>query len=196
MIRWIGSKYGGWHIDIGKIPAGSTVISAGLGNDISFDEALIKAKKCYIVGIDPTNLTKKSIAKKQPLHNFVLIRKALYTGERTAVTTADTNGASIFDGKQKTAVESITLQELLHIYTNTSVLKMNIEGAEYDVIYNAEKLTIPQVLVRFHHRKENVPFTYKDTVACISKMQGFGYRFLPQSDHKDKNVDYEVLFTL
>jgi len=196
MIQWIGSKYGGWHIDLDKIPVGSTVISAGLGNDISFDEALIKIKKCNIIGIDPTNLTKKTIYKKQPLCNFILIRKALYIGGRPSITTADTNGASIYDNKQKTVCESITLKDIVKGYRDISVLKMNIEGAEYGVLLNVDKLSIPQVLVRFHHRKENVPFNYQDTMDCITKMQGDGYRFLPQSDPKNKKVDYEVLFTL
>jgi len=196
MIQWIGSKYGGWHIDLDKIPVGSTVISAGLGNDISFDEALIKIKKCNIIGIDPTNLTKKTIYKKQPLCNFILIRKALYIGGRPSITTADTNGASIYDNKQKTVCESITLKDIINGYRDISVLKMNIEGAEYGVLLNVDKLSIPQVLVRFHHRKENVPFNYQDTMDCITKMQGDGYRFLPQSDPKNKKVDYEVLFTL
>ena len=196
MIQWIGSKYGGWHIDLDKIPAGSTVISAGLGNDISFDEALIKIKKCNVIGIDPTNLTKKTIDKKQSLRNFILIRKALYIGGRPSITTADTNGASIYDNKQKTVCESITLKDIINGYRDISVLKMNIEGAEYGVLLNVDKLSIPQVLVRFHHRKENVPFNYQDTMDCITKMQGDGYRFLPQSDPKNKKVDYEVLFTL
>jgi len=196
MIQWIGSKYGGWHIDLDKIPVGSTVISAGLGNDISFDEALIKIKKCNVIGIDPTNLTKKTIYKKQPLCNFILIRKALYIGGRPSITTADTNGTSIYDNKQKTVCESITLKDIINGYRDISVLKMNIEGAEYGVLLNVDKLSIPQVLVRFHHRKENVPFNYQDTMDCITKMQGDGYRFLPQSDPKNKKVDYEVLFTL
>ena len=196
MIQWIGSKYGGWHIDLDKIPVGSTVISAGLGNDISFDEALIKIKKCNIIGIDPTNLTKKTIYKKQPLCNFILIRKALYIGGRPSITTADTNGASIYDSKQKTTVESITLKDIVKGYRDISVLKMNIEGAEYDILLNTDKLTIPQVLVRFHHRKENVPFAYQDTISCITKMQGFGYKYLPQNNPKNTKVDYEVLFTL
>jgi FkbM family methyltransferase len=193
-MKWIGSKYGGWHVNLERVPAGSTIISAGLGNDITFDEELIRLKRVQVIGIDPTNLTKKTIDKKKP-KNFTLIRKALYVGETTSVTTCDTNGASIYDNKPKTAVACISINELVKKY-RISLFKMNIEGAEYEIIKNLKSIKIPQVLVRFHHRKESVPFLYTDTMECIKKMQDMGYKFFSFSDPNNKKVDYETMFLL
>jgi hypothetical protein len=36
-IELLGTDYGGWLIDLDLIPRGSTIISAGVGEDISFD---------------------------------------------------------------------------------------------------------------------------------------------------------------
>jgi len=196
MIRWIGSKYGGWNIDIDKIPEKGTIISAGLGNDFSFEEELIRLKGCFIIGIDPTNLTYKTMNKKK-LKNFWLIRNALYVNNGIiSMTKADTNGASIYDNKPKTKVACITLEELLKTYKDISVLKMNIEGAEYSIINNLHELSISQVLIRFHHRKPNVPFEYSDSVNCIKKLKSFGYKANYMSSYKDPKIDFEVLFIL
>jgi FkbM family methyltransferase len=194
-MKWIGSKYGGWHVNLERIAKGSTVISAGLGNDISFDEELIRLKGVRVIGVDPTNLTKKTIDKKKP-KNFTLIRKALYVGNTTSVTTCDTNGASIYDSKPKTSVECVGLHTLLNTYKNVSLVKMNIEGAEYEIIKDIVKTNIPQILVRFHHRKPGVPFSYTDTLDCIKKMQDMGYKFFSFSDPNNKKVDYEAMFLL
>ena len=40
----VGTQYGGWCIDLDLIPEKSTIISAGVGEDISFDKELIKLK--------------------------------------------------------------------------------------------------------------------------------------------------------
>lgn len=194
MIEWIGSKYGGWFIDLSLIPVGSTVISAGLGNDISFDEELIKRKRCTIVGIDPTTLTLETINKKK-LKNFILIRKLLFVGNVAKGMSQRTNGATIYSSKACTDFAVVDLKDLLTEYKNVSVLKMNIEGAEYSVLRSIDTITVPQILVRFHHRKPDVPFSYTDTLDCMERLVGFGYRSQSMSNPENKKVDYEVLFT-
>lgn len=194
MIKWIGSKYGGWNIDLDRIPIGSTVISAGLGNDITFDEELIRWRQCTIIGIDSTNLTRETVNKRKP-KNFVLIRKVLYTTSYVKMMNQRTNGATIYSEKANLIVPCITLECLLNDYKNVSVIKMNIEGAEYHVLMDLKNVAVPQILVRFHHRKDNVPFDYNDTQAIISKVCRLGYKSQSFSDPKSKKIDYEVLFT-
>lgn len=70
---------------------------------------------------------------------------------------------------------------------------MNIEGAEYPVLLGLNRIEVKQVCIRFHHRMDKVPYSYKDSLLCIDKFISWGYKVIYKSNHKDKNVDYEVL---
>ena len=59
-------KIGSHYINMALIPTGSTVISVGLGRDFSFDMSLIKEKNCFVVGVDPTNLSAKYFKSINP----------------------------------------------------------------------------------------------------------------------------------
>ena len=73
------------------IPESSTIISAGLADDLSFDMELILRKHCFVVGIDPTRLSKHTVKRLQDQgvlksDNFVHIEKALYGNSDDCVT--------------------------------------------------------------------------------------------------------------
>lgn len=74
----VGTEYGGWAVDLDLIPFGSTVISAGVGEDISFDLGLINLKDCKVIGIDPTEKAKKYVEKNRN-ERFDFLQKALYS---------------------------------------------------------------------------------------------------------------------
>ncbi len=50
----LGSKYGGWYLRDAKSLYNSTIISAGVGEDISFDIELINKYKTKNILVDPT----------------------------------------------------------------------------------------------------------------------------------------------
>lgn len=193
MIKWIGSKYGGWHIDTALVNANDYVISAGLGNDISFDMEMIRHCNCKVVGIDPTGLTVKTV-KKINNPNFIYIKAGLYYhDDGFKMSNETTNGNTMFSKKVK-IMPTISIPTLLNKYYPVSVLKMNIEGAEYEVLkYLSRNIDIGQLCIRFHHRKPNVPYNYSNTIAAIDMLKENGYVVRYASDPKNKNVDYEVL---
>lgn len=194
MIKKIGSNYGGWMIDLDLIPSGSNVISAGLGNDISFDEELIKLKDCTIIGIDPTLLSEKTIKRKKiESKNFIYVKRGLYKDDNGfEMSNGNTNGNSMFNVKVKTML-TISLSTIFKHYINISVLKMNIEGAEYPVILNLNEIPkIKQVCIRFHHRKDII-YSFAHTILCLNKFKEWNYEILYESNPNNKKVDYEVL---
>ena len=69
-VTMLGTDYGGWIVDLDMIPQGSTVISAGVGEDISFDLELINRYSCRVIGIDPTPKSHKFIQSQEELKNF------------------------------------------------------------------------------------------------------------------------------
>ena len=44
-MQYLGTEYGGWLVDLDLIPERSTIVSAGIGEDISFDLELIRQKR-------------------------------------------------------------------------------------------------------------------------------------------------------
>lgn len=57
----LGTPWGGLHVDLDLITPKSLVVSAGLAGDISFDLDLIDKRDCYVVGVDPTNLSERTV---------------------------------------------------------------------------------------------------------------------------------------
>ena len=49
----LGSDYGGWWVPL-DLPVGSFCVSAGVGEDITFDLEIIETFDCSVLAIDPT----------------------------------------------------------------------------------------------------------------------------------------------
>ena len=182
-IQIIGTEHGNSAVILDLIPAGSTVISAGVGEDILFDLELIKLKNCKIIGINPTEKSKRYI-ENNPHENISLLQKALYSESNKKIkiyknTNPDYVSVSITPSRQNVSekdyyeTETISLQELLNKYKDVSVVKMDIEGAEYDVLNSIDNLNIPQICVEFHHFCTD--FTPYDTTQCIMNLNNMGY---------------------
>jgi FkbM family methyltransferase len=158
-IKKLGSEYGGWVLDIDSINPGDTIIDAGLGEDISFLEELCKHKDVKIIGIDPTEKSHIYI-EKHALHGdkLELIKCAIAPkGTDKIVMYKNSNpehvSESLYSDHQSTKsdtyeVKCISISDLISKY-NPSVVKIDIEGAEYDVY--KEILGVKQICIEFHH---------------------------------------------
>ena len=192
----VGTQYGGWCIDLSLIPEGSTVISAGVGEDISFDKEIIRLKKCKVIGIDPTAKSAKYISEN-PQENFEFIQKALSHNTEKIKIYKNHNPEWVSESILRShnmvsddyyEAESTTIPELLKKYENVSLIKMDIEGSEYDLIESLLELSIPQVCVEFHHFCSDK--TWEDTKQCILHMGKIGYkRFLEKPNSQQKYTE-------
>ncbi len=179
----IGSDYGGWAVDLDLVSDGSVVISAGVGEDISFDMGLIALKKCSVISIDPTEKARKYIEdNKHP--NISFIQKALCAQSGSQIkmyknTNPEFVSDSILPSHDNVSdagsytVGTINIPDILSQCPDVSILKMDIEGAEYEVISSLDRLDIPQVCIEFHHFCSD--FTEDDTKKCIERMKRLGY---------------------
>ena len=182
-----GTQYGGWIVDLDLIPKGSTIISAGIGEDISFDLQLIKRRQCNIVGIDPTPKSHRFIQSQTKLHNFQLIKKALFAKNNNTTTIfknkiSDYVSESILpshesvDDSDSYVCKTISLDALFKIYVDVSVLKLDIEGSEYNVLLNLVEIpkTVKQLCVEFHHFCCDK--TIADTLKVIRHLKTLGFK--------------------
>jgi len=182
MFRMVGKTYGGKMLDLDLVPKGSIVISAGLGEEISFDLELL-AHGCAIVGLDPTEKAMKFV-EGQNLENFMFLPAALSHEPGPVTMYKNPNPKHVSESilpnhrsvsKESYMVGAYTIPELLEMHPNTSVIKMDVEGAEYEIIKSLTSLKVPQVVIEFHHFCSD--YTLKDTHDMIARMKTLGYPY-------------------
>ena len=180
----LGNKNAAWTINPSSINNKSIVYSFGVGNDISFDSELINKYGVKVYAFDPTPKSADWLKTQQLPANFYFYQKGLASYDGKAEFALPDNpehvSATILTKNSKQGyfqADVNTLQTLMKElgHTKIDILKMDIEGAEYDVIENilASNISIAQLLIEFHHRFENVG-TIK-TKNVIRQLRKAGY---------------------
>jgi FkbM family methyltransferase len=207
--QWYGNDYGGFYIcpDLLCPPpphhtssdsCGKKIIvySCGIGEDISFDIAIMKEYDCDVFAFDPTP---KSIAwiKMQNLPgNFVFAPYGI-SGKTKGQSLYLSNtpldiSASVYVHDYTAADDCVTVQmksladiaaEYHHDYID--ILKMDIEGSEFDVIRNLpQNIVFGQIVVEFHERfLNNGKKILKEMFKILKKK---GYNCFAVSEHGDE----------
>ena len=153
-----GSDYGGWPVVPNLLKCDSIIYSAGVGEDISFDLALINKYNVTIHAFDPTPSSIEYINKNIKTKNFIMHPFGFYNKDcilkfyqpinKNYISHSIFNkgGGSTINVKMKKIVS--VMKELGH--NNIDLLKIDIEGAEYDFIKDMIKNKIyPTQLLNF-----------------------------------------------
>ncbi len=186
-----GSEYGGWDIISNKIGEKSIVYSFGVGEDASFDVALINKFGLTIDAFDPTPksiswVNDQSFPVQFVMHEFGL---ADYDGEATFAPPENPDHVShtILVNKKGKKPIFISVKKLSTImdeldHNHIDILKMDIEGAEYQVIEDliGSLIRPDQLLVEFHHRFKSIGAG--ETKKAINKLRIAGYRLFSVSE--------------
>jgi FkbM family methyltransferase len=190
---WYGNTYGGFYVCPDYLSQDSLVYSFGIGEDISFDDAIIDRHRCHVYGFDPTPKSLKwiqgqeinpcfhfydyGISNKSGLTDFYLPRNPEFVSGSIKIQ----SNISV-DTKIVVKMKSLNdiVQELGH--SKIDILKMDIEGAEYDVIEDIlnSKIPINQILVEFHDRF--VENGREKTTQAISMLKENGFEIFAVSD--------------
>lgn len=187
-----GSEYGGWWICPAGVGPGSVVYSAGIGTDITFDLSLIEKYGVTVHAFDPTPAS-IGYVKAQRLPNryrWHEIGVAAQDGPATFFPPANPKHIShSLHPHAATSARAIQIEvrrlptimrDLGH--ESIDVLKMDIEGAEYEVLDDLlhSGLAVQQILVEFHHRFPGVGIAR--TRRAVSDLNAAGYRIFFASE--------------
>lgn len=182
----IGSEYGGYFLDSSLIVPNTVVYSLGVGEDISFDLALIERFGVTVHAFDPTPKVMKWLAPQvlpQQFH-FHNVGIADFDGNGTFylplrpdyISHSLVRARQFSDDSIRVPMMRLAtvMRQLEH--ARIDVLKIDIEGAEYGVIENIvrERIPVGQILVEFHHRLSSIG-TAK-TMQILALLEGAGMK--------------------
>lgn len=189
-----GTEYGGWAILRDSLASSSIVYSFGVGEDITFDEALIEKYGCVVLAFDPTPKSLRWVAEQKLDPRFKIEPFGLHDKDDVL---------EFFEPEQDKHVSfsahtpgrgkslrcevrrlSTLLKERGH--NRVDLLKMDIEGSEYGVIESilADGIEVDQLLIEFHHRM--IPDGVQKTKRALSMLAGGGYRLYAVSSRGEE----------
>jgi FkbM family methyltransferase len=190
-----GSAYGGWDVVPDGLGAGSIVYSFGVGEDISFDLELIRRFGCTVRAFDPTPrsiewVRMQDIPSQFVLHEYGIAATdgeiTIYPPENPAyVSHTMIPGLSDRPGILVPVKSLGTIMKTLG-HERIDLLKMDVEGAEYEVIEGLVDSPVRpgQILVEFHHRFPGVGTGR--TKRALRQLRSAGYKVFWVSETKEE----------
>ena len=181
----LGNSKAEWTIAPGYLKASSIVYSVGVGTDISFDLALIGRYRVKVYAFDPTPKSIEWIKTQSVPEGFVFSPYGLSSRDEETEFFLPAN-ENFVSGSMKgltgnSRKVNVTMRRLSTImksmeHNKIDILKMDIEGAEYEVIDELviKKPFIKQLLIEFHHRFPAVGV--RKTKEAIQKLNSAGYK--------------------
>ncbi len=188
-------KSGGWCFTAQGLDQDSIVYSLGVGDDIAFDLSIIEGFGAEVHAFDPTPSSIEMLSSADLPTRFHF--------HPWAITAED--GALKFyprvkkDGSQSTVMftmiaEDASSENAIEVpayclssvasrlgHSRIDLLKMDIEGAEYEVLEGllASPIKLGQLLVEFHHRFPAIGL--EKTADMIKLLRKAGYKIFPVS---------------
>ncbi|WP_276504584.1 FkbM family methyltransferase [Terrimonas pollutisoli] len=195
---WYGNTYGGFYICPDFLNEKTIVYSFGIGEDISFDLDIAKKHNCRIFGFDPTPksitwMTKQSLPQTFQFFDFGLSNKSgpvdFFLPKKNEYVSGSVIMQDNLNAKEKITVNMKTLAQIMSElgHQHLDVLKMDIEGAEYNAIDDIlnDQMSITQILIEFHDRFFHEEGKLK-TKQAIEKLKSKGYEIFAVSDSMEE----------
>jgi FkbM family methyltransferase len=187
-----GSDYGGWTVAIEELKPARTIYSFGVGNDISFDLAMIQGFGCNVHGFDPSPPVASWIRTQKLPANYAFHPYGLGASDGDISFFAPSPKSGMFSVSDRhrqvggTEVK-LSVKCLSSIVASLGspcidLLKIDIEGAEYDLLPSIIQCPVPirQLLIEFHHRAG--VGSLQDTVRSVQELRLAGFELFHVSE--------------
>ena len=182
-----GARSGVWTVCPDGITPGGVVYSFGVGDNIAWDLAMIRRFGVVVHAFDPTPASVRwvrgqtlpprfhfhayGLAAHDGVARFAAPRKAGAVNYTTAAAPGRAGGAPVTAPVRRLS----TIWRQLGRWP-VQVLKMDIEGGEYEVIDDLLTSGVPvrQMLIEFHHHWPSVGMA--KTVRAVRALESAGYQ--------------------
>lgn len=194
---WYGNENAGFYICPSLINEDSIVYSFGIGEDISFDLKLIEIHNCTVFGFDPTPksinwVSSLKLPNKFKFYDFGLSSKTgtvvFYLPKNNEYVSGSMTKQSNVNLSNKINVNVKTISDTTIFLKHQSIdlLKMDIEGAEYEVIsdFCKSSIFVKQIVLELHDRY--VKNGNKKSHKLIKQLYNKGYRIFAISASKQE----------
>ena len=192
--------FGAWLLDPEPLSSGSVVYSVGIGDDVSFDLALIDRFGLVVHAFDPTPESHRWLADQVLPAAFVAHELGLsdrdgvipfyaHENEEWIAHSTIRSAHTLATGVELPVRRLVTVMDELG-HERVDVLKLDIEGAEYEVIDDLVEsgAEVDQLLVEFHHRFDRL--TPQLTRRAIRRLNEYGLRIFHVAPNGD---DYSFI---
>ena len=170
----------------------SIVYSFGVGEDVTFDLALIKQYGLNIYAFDPTPRAIEFVEKEDLPPQFYFEGVGISDKDEFVNFYLPANemhvSGSVIDKNEGVEPIEVEMKKISTImkslnHSQIDLLKMDIEGSEYAVLDNMldEGIYPKQLCVEFHHRFPQIGLN--QTKEIIQKLNTAGYKIVKISDH-------------
>ncbi len=198
----LGSKDCDWPIIPSLMKQKHTIIySVGVGNNITWDMELIKRFDCEVWGYDPTPKTVEWAKDQEFSQHFKFIPLGLagHDGYIEFEKPKVKEHVSFSASNDEDAIDTVSCEVrrlktlmLENGHSQIDVLKIDIEGAEYEVIHDMlyEGIRPKQFMVEFHHGLYGIEYT--PTQRAIDALKDAGYeRFYISKTGREQGYIYK-----
>jgi FkbM family methyltransferase len=191
--EWYGHRSSGFYINPDFLHQRSIVYSLGIGDDVSFDKEVIAKHGCFVFAFDPTPKSIRWVA--QNMHDPHFVFQPVGIGTNTgpvpffvsATPQHEHGNAPVGNHASESLKIEVMLKSLkdladLNGHKKIDVLKLNIDGAEFEIIpaILSSGVRIDQMLIKFHdaYFKDGLERT-KNSIAML---QEHGYEVFAVSE--------------
>jgi FkbM family methyltransferase len=181
----LGSEYGGWVVPTALIESGWVCYCGGVGEDVTFDVALIERFGCDVYAFDPTPravVHAAQVARDEPRFRFQPL--GLWSEDTTLRFYAPRDPAHVSHSvvnPQGTdtyfTAECRTLRTLVNQcgHDRIDLLKIDIEGAEHRVLRSMLESSIRPVVVC---TEIDQPVSLRQLWSTLIRLRRGGYRLV------------------
>jgi len=186
------------YLYLNKLTRDSRIIDVGCGRDAEMSRYFIDKFGLNAVVVDPTRKHQHSLAAIKSIYGdkFNILNYALSStdGQITFNESITNESGSIMaehinvrdGGTISYEVQTISLKSLAEELGNSKIdfIKIDIEGAEFDLIENltaSDLSAYDQIFIEFHHRTVR-KYTRRHKLEAVNKLKEFGYKVFTLDD--------------